>query len=454
MSKSTHMVVGGGLVGLATALLLARQGMSVTLLEAGPECGGLLRSIRDGRDLHYDYGTHIPCLTGETELDEILYGSLDDLGQNWHRIHKIAPISQHGGVWNSRGSLLDANVLPSKLYNQGVEELLARNKPVEHDTDLETFLNNSIGPTFATELVGPVLEKLYGRKASELIPASSIFYFGLNRVTILDREQTNTLFKNPVFASKLAFHSLDDYYEYDCNRQVNTYIYPKGGGGCGSWISYLVNKAKSSGVEILTGSQIESLTLLKNRISEVQVVGEKEARKPDNVFWSAPTALARRALGHKISPPSTTFLTTSLYHLSFDTDLLLDRPEYIWNWEPHHKVFRATLYPNLDPDTPQSRLTAEVLTPPSEKQLPSEVDILREIQEIGIVPEETQILTSTRQVLKNTFPVPDSCYAEESVTHIKALEGISNLHLIGRYAGRKWLQNEVLIDVFEQITRL
>ena len=95
-----------------------------------------------------------------------------------------------------------------------------------------------------------------------------------------------------------------------------------------------------------------------------------------------------------------------------------------------------------------------MLTPPSEKQLPSDVDILREIQEIGIVPEGTQILTSTRQVLKNTFPVPDSCYAEESVTHIKALEEISNLHLIGRYAGRKWLQNEVLIDVFEQITRL
>ena len=77
-------------MGLATTLLLARQGMAVTLLEAGPECGGLLRSIRDGRDLHYDYSTHIPCLTGETELDEILYGSLDDLGQNWHRIHKIA----------------------------------------------------------------------------------------------------------------------------------------------------------------------------------------------------------------------------------------------------------------------------------------------------------------------------------------------------------------------------
>ena len=56
------------------------------------------------------------------------------------------------------------------------------------------------------------------------------------------------------------------------------------------------------------------------------------------------------------------------------------------------------------------------------------------------------------QVLKNTFPVPDSCYAEESVTHIKALEEI--LNLIGRYAGRKWLQNEVLIDVFEQITRM
>ena len=454
MSNVVHMVVGGGLVGLATATLLARQGKAVTLVEAAPECGGLLRSVRDQRDLHYDYGTHIPCLTGQTELDEILYGPAEDLGHNWHRIHKIAPMARHGGSWNQGGSLLDAHVMPADTYERGVEELLARKEPAARDTDLAAFLNNSIGPTFAEELVGPVLQKLYGRTAVELVPASSIFYFGLNRVTILDRERTNELRQDPVFAAKLACHTLDDYYAWDGNRQIDAYLYPRGGRGCGYWVDRLVEQARAAGVEILTGTRIESMSQQDGRITEVQIAGEAGPRQPSHVFWSAPPALARRALGHGISPPATTFLTTSLHHLSFDKALLVDRPEYIWNWEPRHKTFRATLYPNLDPDSPQPRLTAEVLSQPGEEPLTEDADVLREMQEIGIVADGAQILSTTRQVLKNTFPVPDSTYVAEAVAHVEALADIPNLRLVGRYAGRKWLQNEVLVDAFEQVAQL
>ena len=132
----------------------------------------------------------------------------------------------------------------------------------------------------------------------------------------------------------------------------------------------------------------------------------------------------------------------------------MDRPEYIWNWEPRHKTFRATLYPNLDPDSPQPRLTAEVLSQPGEEPLTEDADVLREMQEIGIVADGAQILSTTRQVLKNTFPVPDSTYVAEAVAHVEALADIPNLRLVGRYAGRKWLQNEVLVDAFEQVAQL
>ena len=454
MTDPVHIVVGGGLVGLATSTLLARRGGSVVLVEAGPECGGLLRSIQDDRGLHYDYGTHIPCMTGVAELDELLYGPASTRSDNWHCIHKIAPRARHGGSWNCGGSLLDARVMDKAAYQKGVQELLARKETADRDTDLATFLNNSIGPTFAQELVSPVLQKLYGRTAAELVPASSIFYFGLNRVTILDRERTNELRKDPVFAAKLACHTLDDYYEWDGNRQVDAYLYPKGGRGCGYWVDTLVQQARAAGVEILTGARIESMSLQDDQVAQVQISGETSPRRPVHVFWSAPPALARRALGHPVSPPSTTFLTTTLHHLSLDQPLLLDRPEYIWNWEPHHKTFRATLYPNLDPDSPQPRLTAEVLTQPGEEPLPDDRDILREMQELGVVAEGTQILGSKRQVLKNTFPVPDRTYVEEASAHVEALVGISNLRLVGRYAGRKWLQNEVLLDAHEQVGQL
>ena len=73
-----------------------------------------------------------------------------------------------------------------------------RGRIPSRESALETFLQASLGPTLTAELIDPVLRKLYGHASSELAPSSSIFYFGLNRVTILDAEATNRLRENEV----------------------------------------------------------------------------------------------------------------------------------------------------------------------------------------------------------------------------------------------------------------
>lgn len=454
MKSNDFIVVGGGVVGLTTSILLAKSGHPVSLIEASPNCGGLLRSTTDPNGNHYDFGTHIPILTGVDQLDGLIFGALESRQKSWHILHKLSPICRHGNTWNKGGSLLDARVLNQSDYENGLSEILSLKKKVSKDCSLETYLHKTLGPTFTNKLINPVLEKLFAYKADQLVPDSAIFYFGLNRVTILDREKTNELMKDPVFGSKLAFHTLDDYYAWDQNRQLDSYLYPKNGKGCGYWVDSLISMAKEIGVNFHTDTKIESMELKDESIVKIDFSNGETIKNPSSVFWSAPPALARRCLGHKISKPSTKFLTTNLYNLSFDKELLLTDNEYIWNWEPHHNTFRVTLYPNIDVDSNKPRVTAEVLSHPNVNNFPSISDVHNELIETGICAENSTIDYSNQITLRNTFPVPNNDFIRESSEHLNAVSMINNFSVIGRYGGEKWLLHDVLVDTYNKVSSL
>jgi protoporphyrinogen oxidase len=67
------VVIGGGMAGLAAADTLRRQGRTVALLEAGPQVGGLARSIRVGGEPIEAYYHHVfPQDTETIELADAL----------------------------------------------------------------------------------------------------------------------------------------------------------------------------------------------------------------------------------------------------------------------------------------------------------------------------------------------------------------------------------------------
>lgn len=448
------MVVGGGIVGLATAVFLAERNFPVTLVESGAEFGGLLRSTYDSEGNHYDFGTHIPCLTGDDTIDETLFGNKTERLTNWHSLHKINPISWNKGKWNRGGSLLDARVLAKADYKLGLNELLCRTTEVSKETDLKTFLHKTIGPTFTEKLVQPVLQKIFFTDASRLVPDSSVIFFGLNRVTVLDREKTNHLMKDPVFASKLAFHTLDDYYKWDNNKQIDSYLYPRAGRGCGYWAQYLERKAEVLNVQLLSNTRVDSMKLRYGRVSKIKLSSEDFARSPEHIFWSAPPVMANHAMGCKAVVPKPSLLTTTLYHLSYNRGLLLKNVEYFWNWDIKYKIFRVTLYPNIDTDSSAPRLTAEVLSHKESKIIPSLNEINQELIEMGVVASSAKITWSQSHTLRNTFPVPNESLQLSMKFQNEKLATIPNLSLVGRYGVRKWLLNDVLVDAYRKVNAI
>jgi len=68
-------IVGGGMMGLATAHYLCRQGFQVTILEKEAEIGGLSRSVELLPDLHWDRYYHVIL-----SMDSELLSFLDEMG--------------------------------------------------------------------------------------------------------------------------------------------------------------------------------------------------------------------------------------------------------------------------------------------------------------------------------------------------------------------------------------
>ena len=281
-----------------------------------------------------------------------------------------------------------------------------------------------------------------------------MIFFGLNRVTVLDREKTNHLMKDPVFASKLAFHNLDDYYKWDNNKQVDSYLYPRAGRGCGYWAQYLERKAENLDVQLLANTRVDSMELSDGRVSRVKLSRETFSRSPKHVFWSAPPALANYAMGCKAAVPRPNLLTTTLYHLCYNRELLLKNVEYFWNWDIEHKIFRVTIYPNIDSDSSAPRLTVEVLSPGESKIIPSVEEINEELIEMGVVASSAKIVWCQSNTLKNTFPVPNKNLQLSMKFQHKKIASIANLSLVGRYGARKWLLNDVLVDAYKKVNEI
>ena len=65
------IIIGGGLCGLFSSIVLADKFEHVSVIEFDKTCGGLLKSVHDDAGVVYDQGTHIPNTTDIPEIDDI-----------------------------------------------------------------------------------------------------------------------------------------------------------------------------------------------------------------------------------------------------------------------------------------------------------------------------------------------------------------------------------------------
>ncbi len=119
MKPNLHsVVVGGGIIGIFSALFLAKLGHRVCIIEQSTELGGLHGSD-SVEGYEFDRGTYIPSLTGVKEIDDLMFGKLEDFAC----FNFINTANFFGNRWNETSSLIDGRALPRNLYLEGLYEI-------------------------------------------------------------------------------------------------------------------------------------------------------------------------------------------------------------------------------------------------------------------------------------------------------------------------------------------
>jgi len=456
------IVVGGGLCGLFSAILLADKFSQVTLIEANDTCGGLLKSIKDESGVIYDQGTHIPNTTMVPEIDDILFGPEQNRAKLWNNLGPLKTGNFFAGSWDLTTQIIDTRKLPQEQYQQGVVELLARTK-ISNSPAIVDYLTETIGPTFTQTIAAPLYKKLYGSDIdlSQLVTNSSASYFGLTRVLALSAEVSTKLKELPAFDSKLAYHHEQDYFDRIArdNTPECTYYYPKEGQGVQFWIEYLVAQAKAKGVIFLTNETISNISHVDNKITKVTLKNKNEELPCDFLYWSAPPTIALVAAG--IAPykdenaTKPVFKTANIFHFTFDKPITNSDSHYLWNWDLSAKSYRVTLFPNLRIDSTDNRtynLSIEALSNADDYDSITAEMMLTELIQMGLILPDAKVVTSLRQTIHNTFPVPTFAFTKSvSENYNKLNNQFDNIIISGRFSGKQWFHGDVIKAAYDAI---
>lgn len=452
------VVVGGGLCGLFSSILLADKFKNVYIIDIEKVCGGLLKSTVDDKGIIYDQGTHIPNTTMIPEIDNILFGPEEERHKNWNNLGPLKTGNYFGGKWNFETQCTDTRLLPKDIYDKGMMELLQRTEP-STATDIATYLIETIGPTFTNEVVVPLAQKLYGEKVDvgELVKNSSVSYFGLGRIMGLSQEVTYKLKEIKAFDVKLGYHTNEEHLariKKDGTPQT-TYYYPKHNKGVQHWVDHLIQQAKDKGVIFLNEESVSKINHSNNTITSVELRNSKKTLECDFLFWSAPTVFALNAAGMEFEKANIAFKTANIFHFNFDRPHLNTHSHYVWNWDKSSKGFRITFFPNLREDDLSSgiyNLTIEALSDAHDAEEITTDQMLRELIDSGVVSKEAKVLSHARQTIHNTFPIPTFEFVNATEKNYKILsKSFHNIMLSGRFSGKQWLHADVLTSAYTDI---
>lgn len=439
----THVVVGGGLSGILSAVLLAESGKEVVVVERDATCGGLLRSYYNEEGRAFDFGTHFGRDTGLAELDEVLYGDIDE--SDWLRFQVVKTGNYFGGTLDESSLFIDANRLPREQYQRGVQEMMALDPLDTEPRDLDSYYRQNYGDTFTDHLLRPPLEKLFSCPAKDL-SAGARHLFGLSRLRCFSPEMTRQLKHSPLFDERLAYHS---FYE----GQSGKWNYYPRAGGIGRWIDLLLARLERAGGVCKTGCAVEAIEHSEGKVSALQL-SDGSRLTCEQLVWTIPPALCMRAAGVPVSTRPPQLLSTALLHYTVDrpfgTNLF-----YFVCYEPHYHAYRTTLYPNVGVDDPGPgpyQLTTEVVHRGDADVEALQRTVPDELRAMGVLAGDAKVLYQHAIDLKNCIPVMTPAFMEDSRSLVHdAQETFENVHFFGKAAGLSFFIHEVLIETYQRI---
>ncbi len=444
------VVVGAGSVGILAAYLCKSKYDEVILIEKNSELGGLLSSF-EMNGAKYDYGTHIPGMTGNKTIDEFLFGNEDEIERDFYKFPYLKSENYFKGTWNKKNTLLDVRKLKHENYLAGMLELLEAPGLDGSEENLAEFLEKSVGKTFSEEAYKPVIEKLQGKEVElqDLLP-EVLRTFGLQRVIALTSKVSKELKQIARLDQSLAYHSYDDH------EREGFYYYPKGNNGIGKWMEYAIDKLEKCGVKILQGEEVSSIEHENGTIGSI-ILKNNDSIPIDHLVWTVPAFLAYKAAKIEFISKPPKFRNHILCHYEFDIPFMKKAPQYLLCWEPGFYSYRITLYPNITSDTEKSsrfNLTVEVLTGKLESDIIDNLmdTVQNELIELEIIKPESKRIASKLQNLGAGFPVFTTDFMKNVIEQAETLNSnLNNFSLLGRASGRGFFINDLLRDTYTQL---
>ena len=171
------LVVGGGITGLAAARDLARDGVPVTLVEAGDQLGGKVSTervdglvIERGPDSFLATRPAAVALARELGLGDALVGTRDPRAVYIRHRGELVPMPEGLGL------VLPTRAMPfarTRLFSWPEKARMAKDVAwprtlADDDVAVGTFLRRRLGDALVDRLAGPLVGGVYGTPIDEL----------------------------------------------------------------------------------------------------------------------------------------------------------------------------------------------------------------------------------------------------------------------------------------------
>lgn len=437
----TAVIVGGGIAGLYSAMLLKKKYEKVYLIEQEMQVGGLLRSFQNEFGDWFDYGTHFIAGTNVEAIDKVI------LNEEWTRDWFCYENERGGNFFKGKLSenclFVNAKNIGDKYY-QGLSEFMEILSNDRGYMNAEEQLEGIFGYTFAHEIYIPALCKLFCVTSLKDITVDAHLRFGMKRLRILNEEATVALKAIASYDDRISHH------KFSIGSAARYQYYPKDG-GAGDWIEKFEELLHSSGVHILCGKSVKNIEHQNAIISAVEL-DNGERIQCDSLTWTIPLAFLFRAANVYCEAKRPELINTTLFHYVLDLPPTT-KSHFFFCYDPNFLPFRVTLYSNLQPEqavkTGRHRITVEVL---SDHSLDTGIvikNVLSELREMKIVEQEAICLSESSTVISQGFPVLNEPFAKASkLQYNLAINSFKNLYLEGKNNTKDWFMSDVFRSVY------
>lgn len=279
------IVVGAGINGYILAILLAKKGYKVTILESGNVTGGQFRGIQVD-DKVFDHGLYIPQLTSHQEIDDILLENNPVIKRTLQKKDVAGTI--YNGKLNCDSLFMDLRgdkTLSSNVFYNIAEKY-----------GLDGLQTNSTNEYFKERFGIEAFHKVYSQLLQNVLfqktddfDVAALKIFHLTRVILFDGEVSVRLKNDQYFDQFIAFPeqmNIPDQFIKDKTASVYPEKY-----GLHNLIASLEDQLNKLDVNIVLGAKITKLTSAGNNASSISyLINEQEITNEfEHIVWCANT---------------------------------------------------------------------------------------------------------------------------------------------------------------------